>query len=62
MNPQAKEATMTIDMFIGGLMVLTVAAVVVVAMTSSHSINSDIFDWFRSDKGSKSTKKSNPRN
>lgn len=53
---------MTIDMFIGGLMVLTVAAVVVVAMTSSHSTNSGIFDWFKSEKGSKPTKKSDPRN
>lgn len=43
---------MTTEMFIGGLMILTVAVIVVVAMTSSQNTSSDIFDWLKSEKGS----------
>ena len=39
MNAEGKEGTMTTEMFIGGLMILTLVAGVVIAMTTSR--NSD---------------------
>ena len=48
MNPIEQEATMTFDMLLGGLMILTMVAGIVIALTSKRDSSTGVFDDERS--------------